>query len=47
MTMPVSRRVTGPGLPARPAGRTLIPYCTWANRGPHAKRVWIPELTLT
>jgi DUF1680 family protein len=28
--------------PAEPADLTLIPYCTWSNRGLHAMRVWIP-----
>ncbi|MFI7130898.1 glycoside hydrolase family 127 protein [Nonomuraea sp. NPDC050153] len=31
--------------PARPLDITLIPYYAWANRGPHAMRVWIPRLT--
>ncbi|GLH96836.1 glycoside hydrolase family 127 protein [Phytohabitans aurantiacus] len=26
------------------AGMTLIPYFAWANRGPHAMRVWIPKV---
>ncbi|MEJ3748808.1 beta-L-arabinofuranosidase domain-containing protein [Actinomycetes bacterium KLBMP 9797] len=25
-------------------GATLIPYFAWANRGPHAMRVWIPRV---
>ncbi|MCW6007051.1 glycoside hydrolase family 127 protein [Micromonospora sp. CPCC 205371] len=28
----------------RAAGVTLIPYFAWANRGPHAMRVWIPKV---
>jgi DUF1680 family protein len=28
----------------RTAGLTLIPYFAWANRGPHAMRVWIPKV---
>ncbi|WP_433430537.1 glycoside hydrolase family 127 protein [Nonomuraea sp. CA-141351] len=31
--------------PARSTDITLIPYYAWANRGPHAMRVWIPRLT--
>ncbi|MEV4573656.1 beta-L-arabinofuranosidase domain-containing protein [Nonomuraea jabiensis] len=31
-----------PAPAARPAELTLIPYYAWANRGPHAMRVWIP-----
>ncbi|MGN9909851.1 glycoside hydrolase family 127 protein [Phytohabitans sp. LJ34] len=27
----------------RTGDTTLIPYFAWANRGPHAMRVWIPE----
>jgi uncharacterized protein len=27
----------------RTADLTLIPYYAWANRGPHAMRVWIPK----
>jgi DUF1680 family protein len=30
--------------PARPVDLTLIPYYAWANRGPHAMRVWIPTI---
>jgi DUF1680 family protein len=29
-------------LPSRPVKLTAIPYYAWANRGPHAMRVWIP-----
>ncbi|GIH15114.1 glycoside hydrolase family 127 protein [Rugosimonospora africana] len=32
----------GPAPVARPTPVTLIPYYAWANRGPHAMRVWIP-----
>ncbi|GAA4636703.1 glycoside hydrolase family 127 protein [Actinoallomurus vinaceus] len=32
----------GPAAPTRPVPITLIPYYAWANRGPHAMRVWIP-----
>ncbi|MEV0151825.1 MULTISPECIES: beta-L-arabinofuranosidase domain-containing protein [unclassified Nonomuraea] len=35
-----------PAPPARPADITLIPYYAWANRGPHAMRVWIPQVTV-
>jgi uncharacterized protein len=28
----------------RSDGLTLIPYYAWANRGPHAMRIWIPTL---
>ncbi|MET7329705.1 beta-L-arabinofuranosidase domain-containing protein [Nonomuraea sp. NPDC005650] len=34
-----------PAPPASPVDITLIPYYAWANRGPHAMRVWIPQLT--
>jgi DUF1680 family protein len=30
--------------PTRPTTLTLIPYYAWANRGPHAMRVWIPTV---
>jgi hypothetical protein len=33
-----------PAPAARPTDLTLIPYYAWANRGPHAMRVWIPQL---
>ncbi|HTJ31757.1 MAG TPA: beta-L-arabinofuranosidase domain-containing protein [Dactylosporangium sp.] len=36
------RTYGGPAPAARPAPVTLIPYYAWANRGPHAMRVWIP-----
>jgi DUF1680 family protein len=29
---------------ARPLNLTAIPYFAWANRGPSAMRVWIPQL---
>ncbi|MEU4232165.1 beta-L-arabinofuranosidase domain-containing protein [Nonomuraea sp. NPDC026600] len=32
-----------PVAPARSTDITLIPYYAWANRGPHAMRVWIPR----
>ncbi|MFD1546116.1 glycoside hydrolase family 127 protein [Nonomuraea guangzhouensis] len=32
-----------PPAPARSTDITLIPYYAWANRGPHAMRVWIPR----
>ena len=28
----------------RAGDTTLIPYFAWANRGPHAMRIWIPEV---
>ncbi|WP_460358281.1 hypothetical protein [Actinoallomurus acanthiterrae] len=28
----------------RPVPITLVPYYAWANRGPHAMRIWIPTL---
>jgi DUF1680 family protein len=31
------------GKPATPIPLTLIPYYAWANRGPSAMRVWLPE----
>jgi DUF1680 family protein len=34
----------GPLPPTRPTTLTLIPYYAWANRGPHAMRVWIPTV---
>ncbi|SEG99974.1 hypothetical protein SAMN05444920_114250 [Nonomuraea solani] len=34
-----------PRPPAPPADLKLIPYYAWANRGPHAMRVWIPRKT--
>ncbi|MEU7745053.1 beta-L-arabinofuranosidase domain-containing protein [Nonomuraea sp. NPDC049158] len=38
-----SYRPYGQPLPsARSTDITLIPYYAWANRGPHAMRVWIP-----
>ncbi|MEU8141055.1 beta-L-arabinofuranosidase domain-containing protein [Nonomuraea sp. NPDC048901] len=38
-----SYRPYGQPIPsARPTDITLIPYYAWANRGPHAMRVWIP-----
>ncbi|MGN9840146.1 glycoside hydrolase family 127 protein [Nonomuraea sp. H19] len=33
-----------PAAAARATPVTLIPYFAWANRGPHAMRVWIPTL---
>ncbi len=30
-------------LPHRPVRLTAIPYYAWADRGPHAMRVWIPR----
>jgi DUF1680 family protein len=36
-------RPYGSPVPAgRPTPITLIPYYAWANRGPHAMRVWLP-----
>ncbi|GAA3595004.1 glycoside hydrolase family 127 protein [Nonomuraea rosea] len=41
-------RPYGQPAPAGPAADlTLIPYYAWANRGPHAMRVWIPCLQST
>jgi DUF1680 family protein len=39
----VPYRRYGPPPPSRPVDLTLIPYFAWANRGPHAMRVWIPK----
>jgi len=36
------RRYGVPGPQSRPIPLTLVPYYAWANRGPHAMRVWIP-----
>ena len=33
----------GPLLPARGITLTAVPYYAWANRGPGAMRVWIPQ----
>jgi DUF1680 family protein len=39
------RTYGGPAPAAQPTPVTLIPYYAWANRGPHAMRVWIPTTT--
>jgi hypothetical protein len=46
----VTLRCAAGRLPVEEAGRatmvpplTLIPYHLWANRGPAAMRVWLPE----
>ncbi|MGW6906256.1 glycoside hydrolase family 127 protein [Streptomyces sp. NPDC054940] len=39
------RRAAAPA--AEPAGITLVPYHSWANRGPTTMRVWLPTRTDT